>query len=131
MAPPGGTTDPVPGNVRLSGQANDFNVLIPPEKAYLSKPLAAEPSVVFFRCSIHPWMRGFGRVFDHPYYAITDENGYFEMKLVPVGKWRAVYWHELGFHKGAAGRLGFPIEVKDDGRAKGNLPALEYLPADR
>jgi hypothetical protein len=54
------------------------------------------------------------RVFDHPYFAITDQDGKFEIKDAPVGKWRIVYWHELGFHKGREGILGFPIEVKAD-----------------
>lgn len=123
-------TDVVPNNVKFNGQTNDFNVLVPAEQSYTSNPLVAASGPAMFSCSIHWWMAGFARVFDHPYYAVTDENGNFEMKLVPVGKWRMMYWHEFGFHKGAAGKLGYPIEVKDDGGAKRTLPPLEYLPAE-
>jgi hypothetical protein len=31
-----------------------------------------------------------------------------------------VYWHELGFHKGKAGALGFPMEVTGE-----DLPAVK------
>lgn len=79
-----------------------------------------------FQSSIHPWMRGYVRVFDHPYFAITDADGFFEIPKAPAGKWRIHYWHELGFHKGPEGRNGFPIEVKDEGRGAKVLAALEY-----
>ena len=31
-------------------------------------------------CSIHPWMKARVFCFAHPYFAITDENGNFEIK---------------------------------------------------
>lgn len=60
------------------------------------------------------WPPGTGwvKVFDHPYFALTNENGEFEMMQVPKGKWRVMYWHESGFHKGKDGRLGFKVEVE-------------------
>jgi hypothetical protein len=36
-------------------------------------------------------MTGYVRIFEHPYYAVTDENGNFEIKNAPVGKFRIVY----------------------------------------
>ena len=63
-------------------------------------------------CSIHPWMKGCVRVFDSPYFALTDDNGRFEIKLAPVGKWRIFVWHEgCGWKGGAAGRSGDEIEI--------------------
>jgi len=117
-------------NAKLGG-TNDFNILIPPDRSHVSKPFVADISPVWFDSSVHPWMKGLLRVFDHPYYAITDEHGHFEMKQVPIGKWRMMYWHELGFHKGRDGRLGYPIEVKDDGAAKRALSPVEYLAPEK
>jgi plastocyanin len=73
--------------------------------------LEAEPGPVQYKCTIHPWMAGYVRVFDHPYYAVTDDDGKFEIKNAPVGKLRIVYWHESGLRGGAKGRFGEPINV--------------------
>jgi hypothetical protein len=63
------------------------------------------------------------RVFDHPYFATTDENGNFEIPNAPVGKWRLVYWHEDGYHKGREGVLGFPL----NGAMNGNTMELKPI----
>ncbi len=76
------------------------------------KPLEASATPIPFACNIHPWMKGQARVFDHPYFAVTDAEGKFEIKDAPAGKFRVVYWHEGGFHKGREGILGETIEVK-------------------
>ncbi len=46
------------------------------------------------QCSIHPWMTGWLVVKDHPYVAVTDEHGRFEIKNLPVGEHTFVSWHE-------------------------------------
>lgn len=33
-------------------------------------------------------------VVPHPYYAVTDENGRFELTDVPPGQYQIVAWHE-------------------------------------
>lgn len=45
-------------------------------------------------CDIHPWMKGYVWVFDHPYFSVTDENGAFEIPLAPCGDGRLMVWHE-------------------------------------
>jgi hypothetical protein len=32
-------------------------------------------------CDVHPWMRRFVMVAEHPYYAITDANGRYTLKM--------------------------------------------------
>lgn len=88
-------------------------------------PLAQESAPIPFKCSVHPWMAGYVRVFDHPYYAVTDANGRFEIKDAPAGKYRVVYWHENSVRGGAQGRFGEPIAI--DGDAKGTM---ELKPTD-
>ena len=74
--------------------------------------LVAEGPPIQYKCTIHGWMTGYVRIFDHPYYAITDEDGKFEIKNAPAGKYRIVYWHENGYRGGAEGRFGDPIVIK-------------------
>lgn len=47
-----------------------------------------------FTCSIHSWMKGYVGVFSHPYFTVTDEDGKFELKNVPAGKYRLMAWQE-------------------------------------
>jgi hypothetical protein len=89
-------------------------------------PLKYERPPIPFKCHIHPWMSGQLRVFDHPYFALTDEKGRFELTFCPVGKWRIVYAHENGFHRGAEGRFGYPIEIPADGIDPFVLQPVEF-----
>jgi hypothetical protein len=44
---------------------------------------------------IHPWMSAKVLVIDHPYYAITKEDGTFSIQRVPVGmEVQVMAWHE-------------------------------------
>ncbi len=102
-------------NVNYSSDIESFNVNLPAgSQKKLDKPLEAQKSPIGVACNVHTWMEGKVRVFDHPYFAITDKDGKFEIKDAPVGKWRVVYHHEGGYHKGKEGLLGFPVELKGD-----------------
>lgn len=120
-------TAPVGINVNYSSDAEAFNVLLQrgAEKK-LAKPLEAQRSTIGFACNVHPWLMGRIRVFDHPYFAVTDQDGRFEIRGVPAGRWRIVYQHELGYHTGKNGVPGFAIDVPDDKPARELLPQ-EYL----
>jgi plastocyanin len=89
------------------------NPLIPAGKQALvpfTKPERGEIKVL---CNIHPWMSASIRVFDHPYYAITNANGEYEIKLAPVGKFRLFVFHSGGGFSGKAeGRFGYELEIK-------------------
>jgi len=104
-----------------------LNETIPPGGTFRFKmPLVAEGGPIEYRCTIHPWMNGWVRVFDHPYYAVTDEDGRFEIKNAPVGNYRIVYWHEkVGVLGGKAGRPGAPVAIADNGKG-----AMEMKPTD-
>jgi hypothetical protein len=45
-------------------------------------------------CDIHPWMKGWWVVVDHPYAAVTAADGTFEIKDLPVGENEFRVWHE-------------------------------------
>jgi hypothetical protein len=42
----------------------------------------------------HPWMSAYVVAIEHPYYALTDANGKFELTDVPPGTYRIKMWHE-------------------------------------
>lgn len=45
-------------------------------------------------CNIHGWMKAYVVVKDHPYIAVTDKEGNFEIKDLPLGKLEFTVWHE-------------------------------------
>lgn len=45
-------------------------------------------------CYIHPWQRAYIYVFDHPYAAVTDEEGAFVIRDIPPGTYTVGAWHE-------------------------------------
>jgi len=67
---------------------------------------------VVMECTIHGWMKGYIRVFDHPYYAVTDADGKFEIKNAPAGEYRLKIWHDTGWLGGVKGRDGQKITIK-------------------
>jgi len=115
---------PVPHNFFWSSTNNgEFNRTIPKMDEWkMPDPLVPENTPIQYKCTIHGWMTGYVRVFEHPYCAITDENGNFEIKNAPAGKFRIVYWHENGIKGGAPGRFGDPITIAG--------PTMEMKPVD-
>lgn len=80
-------------NVQGGKVGPNLNPLIPPGRQVEVMKIEARPSPILVGCSIHLWMRAYIRVFDHPYFAVTDENGQFEIKNAPTGPHRLVAWH--------------------------------------
>lgn len=70
----------------------------------LAMPLPGEtkqklktPGRIELRCDAgHSWMTAWVFVIEHPYYAVTDENGGFDLGQVPDGVYQLVVWHEGG-----------------------------------
>jgi plastocyanin len=125
----------IPHNVNYSSDNGAINQLVAAGgEMKLPLALAAQRLPISVACNIHPWMTAQVRVFDHPYYALTDKDGKFEIKDVPVGTWRIVYQHEMGLHQSKPenrdGNLGFPTAIKGD-KAVQELDAIKlqfYVP---
>jgi plastocyanin len=63
----------------------------------------------FFKvgCDVHPWMDAEVGVFDHPYFAVTGDDGTFIIRNVPPGHYILGARHEL------YGELTQPVDVAD------------------
>jgi plastocyanin len=59
-----------------------------------SEAIAEKPGIVEARCEMHPWVRGYVAVFEHPYFAITDASGGFTIDQLPAGTYTVKVWHE-------------------------------------
>jgi len=46
------------------------------------------------KCNIHPWMHGYFVVLNTSHYAVTGEDGSFDLKGLPPGKYTVTAWQE-------------------------------------
>jgi hypothetical protein len=108
----------IPHNVKVDGGTLGPNVnpILPPGGKVELKDIKPRPLPIPISCSIHGWMKGAVGVFDHPYFAVTNEKGEFEIKKAPVGNYRIVIWHPtkgwVVWVKGKSGKEGVPITIK-------------------
>lgn len=89
-------SDPVGHNTKISGSAG-FNQTIEAGKSveFVPKKEEAVPRAV--NCSIHPWMVAYYLPRKNGYYAVTDEDGSFEIPNLPAGETLEMQvWHERG-----------------------------------
>lgn len=88
-------SDPVAHNVAVYARRNQpFSEIVPaiqPLEKTFSKP---ELLPVRIDCSIHAWMRAWLVISEHPYVAVTDEHGAFEIPNLPAGEWKFHFWQE-------------------------------------
>ena len=83
-------------NIRASGSpardTNSFNVNVPP-KTEIEKSLMPQRLPIALQCDVHTWMAAKLYVFDHPYFAITKEDGTYEIPNVPAGATVSLFVH--------------------------------------
>src|SRR5262249_25020073 len=76
------------------GEGPTTNPLIPPGGKVDIKGFKGKVIPTSYSCSIHTWMKGWIGTFSHPYFAVTDADGNFEIKNAPAGKFRLMVWQE-------------------------------------
>jgi hypothetical protein len=113
-------TAKVPHNIKIDGgpvTGPNLNQIIAPGSHLLVKQEDFKPTkaaAISLSCTIHGWMKGYMRVFDHPYFVVTGPDGSFELKDVPAGTWHLVAWQEEKGWVTDGGKAGQPVVVKAD-----------------
>jgi hypothetical protein len=78
----------------------------------------SKPGLMKLQCDAgNTLVNGWIYVFDHPYYALSDEYGGFVINDLPPGTYTIEAWHEPADGKGAGVRSSAKIEVTDDAPA--------------
>jgi uncharacterized membrane protein/plastocyanin len=89
-------SDPLFHNVRSVTQVNEkFNVAMPNKNQRETKIFTKPELFLQAKCSVHPWMGAYVAVMDHPYFAISDDEGKFTLKNLPAGTYEIEAWHEV------------------------------------
>lgn len=121
--------DPVAHNTHTYPQKNpSVNSGVAPEdrEGQLSFTYRKAESVpLSVKCDYHTWMSAWQLPVDHPYAAVTDENGAFAIPDLPPGKHSFVVWHEAA--DGGFVERKLAVEIKS---GEATEMQVDY-PADR
>lgn len=94
----------------LSEKSKPFNLGMPIQGMKLPKKFENPEVMVKFKCDVHPWMHAYIGVLTHPFFAVTDDEGKFEIKNLPPGEYTIEAWHEK------YGTQSQKITVSDDSK---------------
>lgn len=135
-------SDPTAHNVNVDARQNEkFNQGQSPGAAPINKTFKRAETVIPVKCNQHPWMRAYVGVLQHPFFAVSDASGKFEIKGVPAGTYTLVAWHEkypqgitqtVTVGAGAAATSDFSFTADQlkaenvEGGALRAMPALEF-----
>ena len=112
--------DPIYHNVFSLSRAKNFNLGRYP-RGDTRRVRFDRPGVVKVFCEIHSHMSATVMVFDHPWFAVPDEAGRFELPPVPAGDRQVTAWHErlgdttlrLRLESGRAAAADFVLPVPE------------------
>jgi plastocyanin len=85
-------------NVHLMPDVNgnqSMDVSQPPRGGETQRVFLKPELMLPVRCNNHPWMQAFVNVSPNPFFAVSDENGHFEIKGLPPGTYTLVAIHEV------------------------------------
>ena len=114
-------SDPLIHNVRSFSMRNrPFNIAQPPKTPDRKKVFKRKEKEIMIQCDFHPWMKAYLFVMDHPYFAVTNAKGQYQIKSLPPGKYTLTAWHEeLGEQEAeitvdasGAAKAGFTFKAK-------------------
>jgi plastocyanin len=85
--------DPTMHNVHAyAAEETAFNRSQPKGATPIEHALAA-PGLVTLKCDVHPWMRAFVAITDHPWFAVTGADGGYAIAGVPPGTYTLEAYH--------------------------------------
>ena len=88
-------SDPTPHNVHAMAHSNSqFNFSQQPSTKPVTKTFDKPEIGVPLKCDLHGWMQAFANVVANPFFAVTKEDGTFELRGLPTGTFTIEAWHE-------------------------------------
>ncbi|MFT4691935.1 MAG: outer membrane protein assembly factor BamB family protein [Verrucomicrobiia bacterium] len=113
-------SDPYIHNTRsLSLRNRAFNIGQPPKSTDRERIFKRAEGPIRLGCDFHKWMAAWIFVLDHPFFAVTDEKGNFEIKGLPPGEYTFEAWHEefgnqrVTLKVAGSANLNFTFQPKD------------------
>ena len=98
-------SDPTMHNIHSMAKENkQFNFAMPKvvKEKIVSFNKTEDP--FYIKCDVHPWMKAWTSVLDHPYFSVSDTNGQYEITGIPPGEYEVVFWHEKAKGMGGVGK---------------------------
>lgn len=107
-------------NVKVNSKRNgSFNEGMPVKGMVLKKTFTKPEMAIPFKCDVHPWMGAYVHVMDHPFFAVTGQDGSYEITGLPAGEYEISVWHE--FDKFGPDRETAKVTVEDGQAAELNF----------
>ena len=109
------SSDPVLHNIHTYREGTTLmNFAIPPLQGFALNKKLDKLGGIKLKCDLHNFMRGAIFVASNPYYAVTANDGSFEISGVPSGTYTINTWHE------AAGPIAERVTIPDGGSVTWN-----------
>ncbi len=134
-------SDPTGHNIhalpKAGGGNEEWNESQPSGAGPINKTFKRSEILVPVKCNQHPWMKAYIGVVKHPFFAVSKEDGTFEIKGVPAGTYTVVAWHEKGSEKTAQVTVpakgnvtsDFTFDASAMAQGTGGSSSLEMVPA--
>ena len=71
-----------------------FNMAMPKIVRKKTRIFKKPEDVFAIKCDVHPWMRTWVGIFDHPFFATSDTGGSYPLADLPDGTYTVRAWHE-------------------------------------
>ncbi len=88
-------SDPTTHNIHAAPLSNpEFNKGQVERSTDLKTTFARAEVMIPVKCDVHPWMSAYIGVLDHPFFAVTGDDGTFTFEGLPPGEYEIEAWHE-------------------------------------
>ena len=132
-------SDQTQHNIHPTPRQNpEWNQTQPNGAPPIEKTFARAETLIPVKCNQHPWMKAYIGVMKTPFFAVSANNGAYEIKGVPPGKYTVIAWREGGAN-GTEKTMEVTVPASGAGKADfafgegaattSTKPSLQVMPA--